>query len=536
MPGVGTAPVLGMMLLGASACACRADPLAPGPILFTDVTLASGIAVTGVRVPESQSIAPAFQTSAFIGNGVSAGDVDGDGRTDLAVTAGYGAPTVLYRNLGGLRFSPFAGDADGVPFPVAVGVALADLDDDGDPDLVLADGAGDHLYENVGGRMQPRLSLPQRAAVGVLPVDLDGDGLLDLFFYAQDADPAHTGPTAFALRNQGHFSFEDVTQSWGLASDGIAWAAAAFDWDGDGAPDLYVANDTSTPDTGGAIVPGLPISADRLFHNELVDGHRRFRDVAGRAGLATPRASMNVVIEDFDDDGRFDVFVSNWGRNALLLGGADGTYVDGTERLGLVEISAVTPNCPRERPSIMCLLTTWGAARFDANHDGFDDLLLVRGNVSRVLDEAQPTAIWQGGPGTLTRIDSCLGTMAARALLPVDLDGDGDLDLVVTQHGGPVTVFRNEAPPARGWLRVRLAGVRSNRDGVGAMVVARLASGRTVRRLVGAGGLLQSWAPSEAHFVVGEDAIAELEVRWPSGAVTHTQAPTLDRVITIGEQ
>ena len=330
--------------------------------------------------------------------------------------------------------------------------------------------------------MVQRLALPTVASLGVLPIDVDGDGLLDLYFGAHRADVPAEAAGAALLRNRGSFSFEDVTTAWGIAEPGETWTAAALDWDGDGMPDIYVANDTSTADTGAGLLYGLPLPADRLLHNEVVDGQRRFRDVAVEAGLAAPRASMNVVVGDFDDDGRFDLFISNWGRNPLLLGQADGTFVDGGDQRGLTDVWMVNRDCPVGAATLICLLTTWGAAWFDANHDGFDDLLMVRGNVSSVIDEAQPSAVWRGEEdGTLTRVEAVeanLGTAAARCLLPVDLDGDGDLDLVVTRHDGPVAVLRNDAPARHGWLRVRLVGSRSNRDGVGAVVIARLASGR----------------------------------------------------------
>jgi hypothetical protein len=531
---------LAALLLIAEACAGSAgDESASAPITFTDVTSGSGIAPAAAPTSASSPATADFPAAPFIGGGATAGDIDGDGLYDLVLSPGAGAPAVLYRNRGGLAFERLAADANGDPLPSASAPALVDLDNDGDPDLVLTGASGSYLYENVHGRFALRLALPGVASLGVLPTDVDGDGLLDLYFYAHRTDVAPEAAGAALLHNDGNFSFHDVTGAWGIANSGYTWAAAAFDWDEDGMPDIYVANDTSTPDTAGAApMPGLPVPADRLFHNELVDGQRRFRDVAVEAGLATPRASMNVVVGDFDGDDRFDLFISNWGRNPLLLGRADGTFVDEGDQRGLTDVWMVGDDCPAGAAAIMCLLTTWGAARFDANHDGFDDLVMVRGNVSGdATDEAQPAAVWRGDEqGALTKVEASLGTMAARCLLPVDLDGDGDLDLVITLHDGAAVVLRNDAPPRRGWLRVRLAGSRSNRDGVGAVVIARLSSGRVIRRLVGAGGLVQGWAPSEAHIVTNGVPIAELEVRWPSGAIDRETNPPLDRVVTLEER
>jgi hypothetical protein len=508
---------------------------APG-IRFTDVTAASGVMVTAARVRNNTSFLP---LGVYMGNGVTAGDVDGDGLVDLVIGGGYRGPAVLYRNRGSLKFEQVAG-ADGGPLlGSAIGVALADLDNDGDPDLVLADAAGSIIYENSGGRLILRHNLAGVRTSGVLPADLDGDGLLEVFFYAQRNEEPGALPTQTMLRNRGDLEFEDVTIAWGLSAYGITWGAAAFDWDGDGALDVFLANDTGTADFGGGVsAPGNFVDVrDALFHNQIVDGRRRFSNVARQAQLDTARSSMGALVEDFDGDGTFDLFVSNLGRNHLLLAAGDGTYKDAGERFGLTEVLMEHPDCSVPRPPSGCVLSSWGAARFDADHDGFDDLVVVRGNVnSSHPDEAQAAGVWRGAAdATYTKVDAGLGAMTARALLPVDLDGDGDLDLIVTQRGRPVRLFRNEAPPDRGWLRVRLEGKKSNRDGAGAVVTLTLASGRKIRRLAGAGGIVHSWAPVEAHFVTAGEAVTRLEILWPSGKRQEVAPVTTNRVLTVVE-
>jgi hypothetical protein len=126
--------------------------------------------------------------------------------------------------------------------------------------------------------------------------------------------------------------------------------------------------------------------------------------------------------------------------------------------------------------------------------------------------------------------------MNARALVATDLDGDGDQDVVIAQKEGPLQIYENRGtPPARSWLRVTLRGRASNRDGVGAIVTARLASGRTLIRAVGAGGVVHSSSPAEAVFGLGTDTIAALEILWPSGRQTRVTSPAAGSTLEITE-
>jgi hypothetical protein len=520
--------------------AAPATDAAPFADWFDEVTSGSGVDVVGARVPLQQPDDPLYVTAPFVGNGCAIADFDGDGRLDLAIAAGWSGATRLYRNLGGLRFAPLLGDSAGAALPPSIAVAFADLDGDGDPDLILADPRGSTLYENDGaGSFSPRLSLATPGALGVLPGDFDGDGQLDLYFYAHAPQLSPTTPGGRMFQSRGGFDFADVTSAWGLSQSGLTWVAALYDYDDDGLPDLYLANDTGTPDRGrGDDVSRTWLPADSLLRNTFSDGVRRFVERAAAAGIDHPRSSMGALLGDWDGDGALDLFVSNVGRNPLLLVRPDGTFVNAVDRFGLSAVYFDGGGCAPGTTSDDCLTASWGAARFDVDQDGIDDLVVVRGSVwYRPESEEQPAGTWRGlADGTFTPVSTVLDWMAARSLLAADLDGDGDLDLLVTTHGGPVRLFENRAASGTGWLRVRLRGSRSNADGVGARVLAHYSSGRTVVRAVGSGGVVHSLGPPEAHFTVAPgDAISELEVLWPSGASSRVAPVASGTVLLVSE-
>ncbi len=496
------------------------DP-ARGPAMarFADVTRASGIEFT-------------YASFGFKGGGLAVADLDGDDLPDVIAGRRDGGLAV-FRNRGGLRGLRFEaiGDAGIDPAVAATAIAVADLDNDGDRDLVIASsgsalvmaGAGDGRFREVARFADSGMT------EHVLPVDLDGDGLLDLYF--SNYDLRSLASTANRLYvNRGNLQFlAGVT-----AGPGLSWTATALDIDDDGDQDLYVANDTLLADFGtGGPDPVAPWPVDLLLRNDGpgADGVPQLTDIAAERGLARPRSSMGGLVADFDDDGRLDLFVTDYGANKLFVRDAGGSYVDRAAALGVAATMRVNADCGPDTRSEDCLLLSWGAALGDFDLDGHDELVVVNGDTGngRMPPVVVHTRGAELGYHELTPEIPC---MDARNLVVTDLDGDGDQDVVIGHQDGPLEIYENGGRPASGtWQRVVLRGGSSNRDGIGAVVTLRLASGRTVMRVVGAGGVVHTASPAEAVFGLGRERVAAIAVRWPSGRLTEVTAPPAGTIV-----
>lgn len=536
------------------ACVSGAlDPLgAAEPFHFTDVTAQAGISFV-----HENGAAGDFWYPELFGGGVAVLDVDGDRWPDLLFVNGRhwkpGSPRTshaLYRNN---RDGTFADITAGSGFDTlnvyGLGASVADFDNDGQDDVFVTTTEGGRLLRNAGRNrfVDVTTGAGIRAttfAVSAAWLDYDKDGLVDLFVgnyvrwspeietqvrCTQDGVRGYCGPDAYKAvaptlyRNLGGGRFEDVSVRAGVGDPSDkAMGVAVLDYNGDGWPDLFVGSDR---------VPA------KLYRN---DGAGRFVDEGVRAGVAlsengVARANMGVDAADYDRSGRPHIVVGNF-LNEML-----GLYHNENGRL----FRDVAPRSEVGRASLLSV--TWATFFFDADLDGFLDIFAANGGT----DESQerdarahlsqtPLLLRNRGNGTFENISSRLGAAFAKPVMGrgaayVDVDGDGDLDLVMTTLDGPAMLFRNDGPSEQRWLRVQLTGRTSNRRGIGTTVAVTSASGMQTQ-VVRSGSSYASQSELTLTFGLGADArVSRVEVRWPSGKTQTVGDAAVNQVMQLIE-
>jgi hypothetical protein len=480
-----------------------------------------------------------------MGGGVAFLDFDGDGLLDIFFLNGGETPrgkssspvrNALYRNLGNGKFEDVAAKAgvDRSAF-YGMGVAVADFDNDGFPDLYLTGFPSSALlHNNRDGTftdVTEEAGVPnaERWAASAAWFDFDRDGLLDLVVtnYAQFsfADPkkcevggvrAYCAQTSYAgmpltlFHNEGNGRFQDVSAHSGMAKlVGRALGVVAVDVDGDGWADLFVARDAS---------------ANLLLINQK-DG--TFRDVAAQAEVAydaagVAKAGMGVDAGDVNEDGRPDFVVTNFNDqyHSLLVGSGSGPYDDQTVASGLARFTKK--------------FVGWGAHFIDFDNDGNLDLLIVNGHINQAIESTRMDVKYQEPPLLLRNVGKAAledlreragqvfqSNYSARGLAIGDWNNDGRAEAVFTCLNGPPILLKNIAEPENSWIGFELQGTASNRDAIGAKITVEAGRRKLVRWTTGGSSYLSSH-DKRVPVGLGPDspsANLRAEIRWPNGNV-----------------
>jgi hypothetical protein len=488
---------------------------------FADATAGSGVTFETLPSPDG---------STGYGNGVAVADVDGDGDIDLFFPQDRG-DSALYLNDGTMHFAEGAAAA-GILLPGvedrAKAAAFLDYDRDGATDLFVGTaGAGNHLFRNLGDGTFVEVTASagigegtpytMSAAVG----DFNADGFPDVYesnfrpydpSFSSDEQPEPPAPNRL-WRNLGDGTFEDVAAAGGVDEPVASWAAHWVDIDQDGLQDLVVANDTY-------FYRGFT-NLSRVFLNGGPPGWEFEDSDFVDIGFFYPSSAMGVAFGDLDGDRKFDLHVTDVGKNVFFPGGGRWAWHERARDIG-IDGGEDAQGYDQ---------FAWGAAIADLDMDGRRDLLVQCGTIEtgpefNPRDLAQRPFLWlQPRRGRFEERAGEAGLLATptyggRDAIPADLDGDGDLDLVVSTHVGPAKLFRNDTPRRSDWFGVRLVGSRSDRQGLGSRLELRRGGKRVVELLTTGGQPGGSLPPERILYPGGKSGNrARLVVRWPSGEV-----------------
>jgi hypothetical protein len=531
---------------------------ASNAVQFTDITKQAGIDFKHISAPEKKYIVESMS------GGVVFFDYNNDGLLDIylvnsltvdLVAKGEKTRSALYRNNGDGMFTDVTEKA-GVGYPGwGMGACAGDYDNDGDPDLYVTCFGPNVLYRNNGDGTFTDVT--QKAGVGdarwsggAAFADYDNDGTLDLFVanyvdFKMDSLPefgkgkfceyrgvrVQCGPRGLPgagdalYHNNGDGTFTDVSKAAGVADPrgyyglGVMW----FDYNDDGLIDLFVANDASP---------------NYLYKN---NGISTFTEVGYPAGVAVnedgaEQACMGVTIGDYNHDGRFDLFVTNFSEeyNTLYRGLGDGHFTDASYA---------------SRTAISSIPTVgWGAKFFDYDNDGWIDLFVVNGHVYPQVDGAnvgtryrQRKLLYRNNrDGTYVEVagengSALLAERVSRGAAFGDVDNDGDVDVIINDLDGPPLLLRNDGGNHNHSILIRTVGTKSNRDGIGARI--KVIAGDLVQMdEVRSGGSYLSHNDLRVHFGLGQaEKVDVVEIRWPSGQVDRLKDVPANQIIEVKE-
>jgi len=535
---------------------------APPGIRFEEIAARSGLDFATASSPTANK----NQVETMVA-GVALLDYDGDGYLDIYLVNGAAIPSLkkespaywnrLFRNNHDGTFTDVTERAGLAGTGYGMGVAVGDYDNDGWPDLFVANVTANQLFHNNGngtftdvtekaGLQGATLDGKKMWSVGAGWFDYDNDGLLDLFVINyckwevnRDPDctvgggvrgychPKYYAPTHDALyRNNGDGTFTDVSDKTGIAVQfGKGMSVSFADYDGDGFLDAFVANDTTR---------------NVLFHNV---GGKRFEEIGETAGVAygasgTALSGMGSDFRDINNDGRPDIWHTavEFETFPLYLNRGGEDFTDATVGSGLGQMTSQ--------------MSGWGNGIVDLDNDGWKDLFVARSNVldninKLVSDRQYPekNSIFRNlGNGKFENVSLGAGPdfqepAPHRGVAFGDLDNDGRVDAVVTVLNGPVKLFHNRSGGNNHWITLKLEGTRSNRMGIGAQVRIVTEDGRSQWNEVTTAVGYASSSDSRVHFGLQQDRrVREVEIRWPSGIRQVLHNLDVDRITVVKEQ
>ncbi len=501
-----------------------------------------------------------------MGSGVALFDADNDGRLDIFFANGapFGdlvAKGTVPQKTGPLFWNRYyhqkpdgsfedlteKAGLQGVGY--ALGVAVADYDNDGFEDLYVTAYGGNRLYHNNGNGTFTDVTDKAGVAgsgwsTSAAWVDLDNDGKLDLVVaryvqwdwddvwcgehregYRSYCHPDHFQPIPMLVyHNEGNGIFTEQARRLGLDKPAKALGLAFADYDHSGHPGVFVANDSMD---------------EFLFHREANGAYQEVGLASGVAVDADGKtyAGMGVDFSDYNNDGLPDLLISDLANQkyAVYRNAGDGTFSYESYPTGVAAITL--------------LHSGWGLRFMDYDNDGWKDVLIAQGHDLDTIEKTFPQLHYREPPMLLGNLDGkkfvdagpSSGTVFAqqwvgRGLSIGDINNDGRLDAVITENGGPAHLLMNETTTANHWIGFRLIGQKSNRDGIGASI--RIDRGKSSQwYTVSTAGSYLSSSDVRAHFGLGaETRVKVVEIRWPSGYVQTLHDVEGDRYVTVNEQ